>query len=73
MRETIQNKMLEDSKAINDFMEVYNDYIPPPSGGPPTANDMLMEKIGDMLSSVAELTDVLIAEHPPGIKTLPGS
>jgi len=73
MRETIQDKIAEDSKAVNDFMEGYNSYVPPLSGGPQTAHEMLMEKIGTMLASAEELTDLLIAEHPPGIKTLPGS
>ena len=68
MREEAEAKVTEDVNAVNEFMEVYHEYIPPLSGGPPTAYDMLMLKIENVKNSVSALTEVLKAENPPGKK-----
>jgi len=71
MRDDAQNKIIEDVNAVNELLTNYSSYVPPLSGGPETAYEMLTKKMDNIKKSVTELSDIMIAENPPGVKNPP--
>jgi len=71
MIDDAQNKVVDDINAVNEFLENYHSYVPPLSGGPQTAYEMLMEKMESAKTSINELTTLMSAENPPGVKNPP--
>ena len=68
MRNDAQDRVVESVEAFNQGVGIYNTFVPSLTGGPQTADEMLAERMNNIKGAVSDLAEVIVAEHPPGVK-----